>query len=331
MIVITFLSGICVNMFTVVGGILGAFVAYNAVLALFRMCIREPSRNCVQLVASAMCQALDGRTTPERELIGLQGVLPWPLSRRLALAARSLQGTAPVTLVTTLAHNRLLPAVLVPLALSAERLGPAALAGWFRNLAGSLQPQRPRVRRSTPFLLTLLGMFCIGSFFMKTVEPKWSSILHQSMVPLHAFIILDALRPLLPWIEIGLAVPIAVGCAMWSRWRWLLERRIQCGEIISQALQLRFPEASIAAALGLHAGTMTLEELCRSFDWQARTPDEMLIAVNQAREIQVRRTLVACTILEILGPMILAVPVLLYGRLIFGTIIEMINELAKLS
>jgi len=322
-----FISAVGVDLAVIVGGILGAFIAYNIVLAVFRLCIFEPSRACVLLVAESMGQAVAGRTVPERELVGLQGLLPWPHPRRLAQAAGDLQGTSPGTLVTVLARRRLLPSVLVPVAAAAERLGPSVLQGWFRNLGGTLQPRRPQTRRMVPTLVTLYVLFGIGSFFIRYIEPKWVAIMHEEGIQTRSLVAVQSLGALLPWIEIGLAILIAIGCVAWSRWRWLLERRIQGGEIISQALQLRLPESAIAAALGQREGSPSLAELCASQGWQASTADELATGLAQARLTHARRMLLAGTIFEILAPIVLAVPVLLFGRFIFGSIIQIITTL----
>jgi len=324
-----FISDIGVDLAVIIGIMLGAFIVYNTVLAVFRLCIIEPSRACVMLVAESMCQALHGRTVPGRELVGLQGLLPWPHPRRLAQAAQDLQGATPGTLVTVLAHRRLLPSVLVPFAAAAERLGPSVLEGWFRNLVGTLKPRRPQTRRLVSTLLTLLILFGIGSFFLTFIEPKWAATLKDLSIGSRPMAIIASLRAFVPWIEVGGAMLIAIACVAWSRWRWLLERRIQAGEIISQALQLRLPESSIAAALGLRMDSPSLTELCRSQGWEATTADELAISLGQARLTHARRMLLAATAFEIIAPMVLAVPVLLYGRFIFGFIVLVVSELSK--
>jgi len=322
-----FISALGVDLGVVIGSILGAFIAYNIILALFRLCILEPSRACVLLVAESMCQAVGGKSVPERELVGLQALLPWPHPRRLAQATRDLQGSSPGTLVTVLAHRRLLPTMLVPFAAAAERLGPGVLEGWFRNLGGTLLPRRPQTRRMVPTLMTLYVLFGIGLFFIRFIEPRWDAILTDLGITDRSLRVIGHLGGYLPWLEIGTAILIALGCAAWSRWHWLLERRIQAGEIISQALQLRLPEAAIAAALGQRADAPSLAQLCRSQGWQATTADELAIGLAQARQVHARRMLIAGTLFEVLAPLVLAIPVLLYGRFIFGSLLRIIVEL----
>jgi hypothetical protein len=308
---------------------IGALVGLNLAWAVMRACVIEPSRDAVRLIALRLADVLRARQPAALALVGLRPLLPWPHSSRLGSAAVSLGSAGPASLVETLLANRLLPSLLAPLALAAERLGPAVLEAWLRALARAPRTRRSLFRRLAPPLVTLSVLATIYVFFGTFIAPKWLAIARELGVRLPRMEAIEAIAGYWRVIAIIAGLAVAVAIAVWARYRWMLEHRLLRGEIIIHAAQNGLPEADIAGALALPPGE-TFPALCRAAGWKVDDADALAAALAAARERRDRTALVAGAALEVVAPMVLALPVLMMAKAVFAGLVTLVVDLQEM-
>jgi hypothetical protein len=309
--------------------VVGVVVVVNGVWAFFRNFLVEPSRDAVRLLSGRLALALREGSSVQTALSGMRSLVPWPHPRRLAAAERELCSDAPPTLVAALGHNHLLPNALLPLAASAERLGPEVLSGWFGMLAQEPRLQRSLGRRLTPMIVTVLFFLVFAVFFFRFLLPKWDLIFRDLGVHSGLISQLSAIRPYTIWMAIGTTVAIAIVIACWERWRWALEVRHLRGEIVLHAVTNALPESAIVSALSLPVTLTGLREICHAVGWAAQDGDELAILLAADRVRRDRWMAVMMSVMEIIAPMVLAIPVLALATTIFGMLIIILNQVGE--
>ncbi|MBA2482030.1 MAG: hypothetical protein H0V44_15300 [Planctomycetes bacterium] len=310
----------------------GVVCVVNAVWAVMRAFMAGPAAEAVRLVAGRIAESMHRVQAIELALEGLRPLLPWPYPRRLQKAADALRANRPITTVEALEIGRLLPATMVPLAKSAERLGPTVLEHWFRSVS---VPPRVRVsigRRIAPVLLTIAAIVLVMMFFSVFIAPKFELMAREidlDFTGVGAWAWLQILAG--PWAGLTLIIIVIVLVSLWSRWRWVMGRRILRGEIILSAVRSGVPEDAIAAALGVPRANASLTSICHAAGWKVADADALAIALASSRERSDRHGVVLMAVFEIVAPLLLAIPVLLLGRAVFGLLISIINSLENLS
>lgn len=308
----------------------GAVIVLSFCWGCLRLFMMGPAANAVRLLSSRIAGCMHRRETLDSALIGLRVLFSWPLSRRLGAACADLHAGDRPSLVGVLDERKLLPRVLVPLGRAAERLGPNVLESWFRSLSLVPGPRDSFTRRTTTALVTILIFFKITFFLGVFIAPKMDYIFRELAVPLPIgwSFCLSFTEVVQSWIDLPtILLIVTVPIAWWTRLRWRLERRHLRAEIILNAVKSGSSEDAIAAALDLPVANGSLASLCHAAGWQVDDADALALALAASRERRARRKIVAGTVMEIVSPIVLALPVLFLALTVFQGFIRILDAL----
>ncbi len=322
---------------TLLGWIMLGVVGFQLAWSIARLLLL-PAVNgqAVGEVARVLAATLRAQRSPDLALLSLQSQLRWPMPWRLRNAARLLANRHPVTLVTSLAMARVLPAALIPGGHAAEAMGHAALIRWLDGLAGPVQRGRPWWRVLVPAISMLAVGTLAVAFITIVILPKYVQVFRElGMSVPHSVQAMSEAPRYLPWIWIGLAV--AVVSAWWSlhRWRWHRQAWYDRGLLLATAGDHRFSEARLAELLGRSPAAVAagaagdLPGLAREAGWPCRSLPDLRQRYDDALRRRERLRQLAATAVPVLVTMILALPVWWYCSTLFGMLTGLIRTLSE--
>jgi hypothetical protein len=287
-----------------------------------------PTPGLTRRVARALAEAVRSRRDAADALHALAVSLPLPWSRRVCRAGNAMRdGTG---LVAALGAHHLIQPGVTSLGLAAEQLGQAPLLRWLDDLAA----EPPGHARLGAVLVPAFAMLALGglvfSFIAIFILPKFQQICMDLAVMPHPNLVrLEAIGEPRQFIPIVLLVMATCG-GLWLLWAWREQRRRSAGGMLVAATAIGLPESSIARALGLPPDT-DLPTLCARCGHRARDREDLLHRLAAEAADRERRAALLGTVIRVVVPLLLAVPVWFIATGVFGTLMAIVMAVGEAS
>ena len=316
----------------IVAGIgLGLIIALQSLIAVVRFFTPVVPDQVAAAIGTAVARALRGHHEPHLALAALAGRLPWPFSWRVRAAASRLAANGSCDLAATLVGSGVLPKELLSSGAAAERLGVRALAEWADTLAGRIDVPRLLLSALMPFLAIGLLMLVHIAFIAVVIEPKFSQIFKELGITQDPP--LSWMERLPPWwaIVATLGALLAGAWATLIVWRWRVMRRRFAAQVVLSGVAIGASEAELARSLGLApaAAANGFGALLAAIGWLGISqPVELAEALDAVEERDRRWLSWLRSGMQLVLPLLLAIPVWLLASGIFGSLIRILNTVA---
>jgi hypothetical protein len=324
------------------GVMMGGVWAVQVLRALLALLLPFPPVAVVRSVATTVAGAITAGRDVSAALATVAPHLPLPHAGRARAAARTLTADPGAGIVATLVRQHLIPNALTRSGLAAEQLGAAALTRWCGSLAG-----RPDAAATLLHPLALYGsvglaMGVLLQFFQIIILPKYVQISRELGVSIDGR---------LGWVQ---ALPnpdvclyavmglITVAAVFIGAWRWRALRRLLAAETILAGVASGASEGEIAAAFNdaaaagpagsaaVSAATAAgaagdFTALAAAAGWPGvADPTALAAALARVDERDRLRRIRLRIALQILLPLILAVPVWLIASGLFASLLNIL-------
>jgi hypothetical protein len=320
---------------------LAAVITLQAAWAVARLAIPGPSPAALRLIAGRLSATIAAGGDVGAALLGLQAQVRWPYPWRIRRAADALGGGQPPALVDALISARLLPIGLAASARAAASGGAGPLSRFFAELAGPVQGLRSHGAMLAPYLGVTLAAIGSLTYMAVYILPKFEQIFKdlglalpartQSLLSIGRFCA-EWWPPLLLLAGIGIgSVVVAMRRRTWRR----LARRSRALAILD-GVAAGAGEGAIAARLdpevaparpAAAAATHGFPALCAACGWSAATPAALAAAVAADDARQRWLTTLTTVLVQILTPLLLAIPVWFIVSGIFMALVAVLNAL----
>jgi len=295
-------------------------------------------------VVRAVATTVAGAITTGRDVSAALGTvaphLPVPYAGRARAAARTLTDDPGAGIVATLVRHRLIPTALARSGLAAEQLGATALTRWCGTLAARPDAAAALLQPLALYGSLGLAMGVLLAFFQSVILPKYVQIARELGLS-------TAIDGRLAWIRalpnpadcvLVVLVVITLVAAGIGRWRWRALRRQLAGETILAGVASGACEGEIAAAFAdatadaaavspatSAGGAGDFTALAAAAGWPG-IADPTALAAELARidERDRLRRIRLRIALQILLPLILAVPVWLIASGLFASLLNIL-------
>lgn len=313
------------------GSTLLGLVLCQAALAFLRLFLPTVPTAVAGTVARTISSCLGRGRDPASALAGAAPRLRWPYSWRAAAAARDLVADPAAGIVATLGRRRLLPSQLVASGQAAERLGRPALLRWAESLA-----VRPGWTEAVFRPLVLYGgvavlLVAMGVFITVFILPKMEQIAKDLGVVLDGRIAwLGRLPDRDGLLLIGIPLILALFTAL-AAWRWRRLRRMQAAEVVLAGVASGASEGEIAAAFTSGGASSAgdagdFPAVAAAAGWPGATdPTDLATRLAEAEERGRRQRTWFGLGLQIVVPIVLAIPVWLMVSGLFAWLISILN------
>lgn len=316
----------------VAGWVLAGLVGLQLILALLRAFLPGAPVAEVRTVASALAAALRSGGDPARALAAAAPRLRWPFSWRARAAAERLADDPQADLVWTLAQHRLLPSALLASGEAAEHLGAAPLQRWAEGLARRPGWNEALLLPLAPYLGIALMAGGVITFVQIFIIPKFEQIARELCV---------RMDPRLGWLPepgawLWALVPI-LGLAgfLLARWHWRAMRAEAAAETILAGVESGAGEKEIGHAFAdawVQAAGETGDFpglVAEAVGWRGiGGPVDLAAALAARQDLRRRRMVWTRLTLQVVSPLLLAVPVWVLAGGIFATLINFMYALA---
>lgn len=318
-------------------GALGIAVGISTALGLAGLAAPGVPIGVVRTVAAGVSAALRRGQDPGQALAALCPRLPCPHAWRASRAATTLAEDPGAGLVETLCRHRLLPRRLAASGLAAERLGLQPLLAWLDRLAVQPSWRRELLPGLAPYVGAAVMLMLTIGFIAVFIQPKLKQIMIDLQIPVvtggYATWAMDLLgNPGLAWpLGLGALAIIATAIATITAWRWRAARRRMDAEILLAGTSSGASEAELAGAISAGGAAPAgaagdFAALAGAAGWPGAADPTMLAARVQAADERARRRLGLVRIaVQVLTPLILAIPVWLLASGIFSILIRILN------
>lgn len=305
--------------------------AIQALIAVLRAFVPGVPAGVVKPVAGALADALRDGGDPAAAIAAVAPRLRWPYSWRATAAARDLTADPAAGIVATLGRHRLVPASLVAGGSAAERLGGHALAQWTGSLAA--RPGWAETLLRPLFLYGGLAVLLVAlfTFFRIFISPKFAQIARDLGMVLDDRLRLVAALPDSRTVIIAMVLAATTLAAALGAWHWRRLRRMLAAEVVLAGTASGASEGEIAAAfagaVAQRAGTNgDFPALAAAIGWPGvADPTALAGRLTEAEERARRRRTGLRLALQIVTPVILAIPVWLIASGMFATLISLLN------